>query len=641
MANFERFASSVSRAERKILLDEKHGDAEGRNAFPLGSSLLLEIPAPASATDAEILVLSDASGSVRSLKMQKDGKYFRIAFNTASVAENGAGLYFYKYRVSTPSGKFDMRKKKDDIGDELVYAYDGFDGAFQLLIYEKRKKYPKFMHGAVMYQIFPDRFCRGGNASPRSDAVVQHEGEVPIFSERGKSLKNNNFFCGDLAGIKKKLGYLSSLGVSVIYLNPIFEAYSNHRYDTGDYMKVDELLGGEKALTDLIKAARRRGIRIILDGVFNHTGDNSVYFNKYGKYGEGGAYRSKTSPYFKWYNFRKYPDEYEAWWGIRILPRVNCDEPSYREFICGKDGVVRKYLKLGAAGWRLDVADELSDDFLKVLKASAVAQKKDAYVLGEVWEDASLKTAYGVRRRYFFGDELDGVMNYPCRTAIIKYLRDGDYKLFLNTLDGIYGNYPPENANLLMNILGTHDTERILTALAGEAPDGKSMAELSKTVLSEKAYAKGKKLLKMAYVILSTIPGVPCIYYGDEAGMQGYGDPLCRAFYPWGKEDVELLDFFRTVSKARRREKILKTGRISVRFADRDVACYERTLKGKTLVVVANRSEKTYEFVSGGATEMITKKRGATAEIPPMTASVFKIKKDGAYTVCERITPEK
>ncbi|MBO4429594.1 MAG: hypothetical protein J5832_06525, partial [Clostridia bacterium] len=356
MANFERFASSVSRAERKILLDEKHGDAEGRNAFPLGSSLLLEIPAPASATDAEILVLSDASGSVRSLKMQKDGKYFRIAFNTASVAENGAGLYFYKYRVSTPSGKFDMRKKKDDIGDELVYAYDGFDGAFQLLIYEKRKKYPKFMHGAVMYQIFPDRFCRGGNASPRSDAVVQHEGEVPIFSERGKSLKNNNFFCGDLAGIKKKLGYLSSLGVSVIYLNPIFEAYSNHRYDTGDYMKVDELLGGEKALTDLIKAARRRGIRIILDGVFNHTGDNSVYFNKYGKYGDGGAYRSKTSPYFKWYNFRKYPDEYEAWWGIRILPRVNCDEPSYREFICGKDGVVRKYLKLGAAGWRLDVA---------------------------------------------------------------------------------------------------------------------------------------------------------------------------------------------------------------------------------------------------------------------------------------------
>jgi len=640
MANFERFASSFSHAEHKTILNKNNKFCDGRNAFPFGSTVRFEIDAPASAVDAYMTLRRDADGDVSDLPMKKRGRSFYIDVKTDELSKDGE-LYFYKYRISTPSGKFDLRKKKNIIGEELVDAFDGFDGAFQLLIYKKRKKYPRFMLGAVMYQIFPDRFFRGGDFPVRSDAVIQHQGEKPLFAEPGEHIDNNNFFRGDLVGVKKKLGYLQRLGVNVIYLNPIFEAYSNHRYDTGDYMKVDGMLGGEKALRSLIRAARRRGIKIILDGVFNHTGADSVYFNKYGKYGAGGAYRSKTSPYFKWFNFRKYPDDYECWWDIKTLPRVKCDEPSYREFICGEGGVVRKYLKLGAAGWRLDVADELSDGFLKALKAAAVAEKKDAYILGEVWEDASNKTSYGARRQYFYGDELDGVMNYPCRTAIIKYLRDGDFTLFLNTLDSIYGNYPPENANLVMNILGTHDTERAMTALCGDAPDHKTKAELSKLTLDEKAYQKARKLLKTAYVILSTIPGVPCIYYGDEAGMQGYGDPLCRGFFPWGNEDAELVDFFGMVSKARKKEKILKTGALSVRFADNDVACYERLGGREALVVVVNRSDKTYEFISDGATEIITEKRGKKAEIAPLSAAVFKIKKNGSYTVAERIAHER
>ena len=636
MAGFERFVLTPAFSEHKTILSSGES-ADGRGAFPSYSVIKFEVDAPVNTESATMIVLCDGDGHVAEYEMARDGKRFAFVLDLSCAADGGCGLYFYKYRFKTATGDYEMRLRERDCSEEISYAADGFDGAFQLLIYKKRCREPDFMRGTVMYQIFPDRFCRGKDIPPRADAVIQSEGETPIFADQGKRMLNNNFFRGDLWGVIDKLGYLKELGVSVIYLNPIFKAYSNHRYDTGDYMHVDEMLGGDEALDALIKAADREGIHIILDGVFNHTGSDSVYFNKNGTYDSVGAYQSKDSPYYNWYNFTDFPNGYEAWWGIKTLPRVRCDLPEYREFICGENGVVRKYLKKGISGWRLDVADELSDDFLAELKSAAVAEKDDAYVLGEVWEDATNKVSYGARRKYFQGDELDGVMNYPCRTAIIDYLRGGDYTGFIRTLRRIYGNYPPENANLSMNILGTHDTERILTALAGDSSDGKSRTELSKLKLTSEQRERGAKLTKMAYVMLSTLPGVPCIYYGDEAGMEGYGDPFCRGFYPWGSEDGDLVEHFKKVGKMRCGEEVFADGAICVRFADADIACFERIGKCGAVAVVVNRSERTYEFISGGATELLCGATGGKIPIGPMSAAVFKIKKDDDYTVAEEI----
>jgi len=404
-------------------------------------------------------------------------------------------------------------------------------------------------------------------------------------------------------------------------------------------MHVDEMLGGDKALSHLIKQAKRRGIRIILDGVFNHTGADSVYFNKNGNYDSVGAYQSKSSPYYKWYNFKKFPDDYECWWGFKSLPRVMCDLNEYRGFICGKDGVIRTYLKKGVSGWRLDVADELSDDFLASLKDAAVSEKDDAVVIGEVWEDATNKISYGARRKYFQGAELDGVMNYPCRGAIINYLKNGDYLGLISTLRRIYGNYPPESAKMCMNILGTHDTERVLTALCGISSDGKSKAELAEIKLGENERKRGIKLLKMAFLLISTLPGVPCIYYGDEAGMEGYGDPLCRGFFPWDAQNDDIAEWFRAVAKIKRSDEILAEGDLNIRFADSDICCIERTLGDTATVSVANRSEKTYEF-SCRAVDLLSGKGGDVFSIEPLSAAIFKIKRDDSYVVYEKIKRE-
>ncbi|MBQ0126204.1 MAG: hypothetical protein KBS59_07795, partial [Clostridiales bacterium] len=373
MAGFERFSSGIQYSEHKTILSEKNKNADGRGAFARGASVRFEIDAPKNTVSVSMIMISDDDGSIRDFALAKTGNRYGFTLDTGAICGNDGGLFFYKYRINTSDGTYDMIKNELDGSEIIADKSDSFVDAFQLLIYIRRKKYPKWMHGGVMYQIFPDRFCKGGDFAPRADAKLQSPGEIPEFAENGQPILNNNFFGGDLAGVESKLDYLSSLGVNVIYFNPIFEAYSNHRYDTGNYMKIDGMLGGEEAFASLIKAAKKRGIRVILDGVFNHTGSDSVYFNRQGKYDSVGAYQSEKSPYFKWYNFKKFPDKYECWWDFATLPRVRCDEPSYRKFICGKDGVIRKYIKAGVSGWRLDVADEVSDGFLKELKSAAAS----------------------------------------------------------------------------------------------------------------------------------------------------------------------------------------------------------------------------------------------------------------------------
>ena len=501
---------------------------------------------------------------------------------------------------------------------------------FRLLIYRKDFHVPTWFFGGTMYHVFVDRFCQGQGLCPlREDAVLNSDWEngVPVYPERaGDAFDNNEFFGGNLWGIIEKLDYLSSLGVSVLYLSPIFKAYSNHKYDTGDYEQVDGMFGGDEALIALIAKAKARGIRIILDGVFNHTGDDSRYFNRYGKYPEVGAYQSKSSRYFPWYCFDSYPNGYDSWWDIKILPKLNPECEACREYFVGEGGIVDRYLALGIGGWRLDVADELSDEFLDRLRKTAKHRTEDAIIIGEVWENAADKIAYGKRRRYFRGEQLDSVMNYPVRNAILSFVLEGDGEGFYHTLTELYASYPPFVCHALMNLLGTHDTARILSVLGGAPVDSLSNRDMAAYRLSGEARREGLALLKLAAVLQFTVLGVPSIYYGDEAGLEGGHDPFCRMPFPWGREDAELLSQYRFLGKLRQEHSVFCEGELVFLAHEKHFVAYARENNDERLLILANSGEQERVFsLSTPAMELASGKQfDELIKVAPKRAVILK-----------------
>lgn len=394
---------------------------------------------------------------------------------------------------------------------------------------------PKWLKNGIMYQIFPDRFARSPQYIPPKQTkeylLREDWGGVPNFMpDQDGIVQNNDFFGGNLQGIIENLEYLQDLGVTVIYLNPIFEAYSNHRYDTADYMKIDPLLGSEADFMELCSLALEKGIKILIDGVFNHTGSDSIYFNKKGRYASIGAYQSKSSPYYNWFRFIEWPSKYEAWWGVDTLPSIQETEPTYLDYIIrNRDSVIRHWLGCGASGYRLDVVDELPDLFLDELRLVVKEENPDAAIIGEVWEDASTKVSYGQRRRYLEGDQLDSVMNYPLRKAIIRFIKeDQDAFAFASTIEVLWRNYPETVFYGLMNFLGTHDTPRIFN------------------IFSENVNrVAARQRLFSSLILWAMMPGIPCIYYGDELGMMGEKDPLNRGCFEHEKRDQEIFRHYK------------------------------------------------------------------------------------------------
>ncbi len=517
-----------------------------------------------------------------------DFEYWELHFSATTE-----GLYFYHFELDTPWGKSFIKNIGDGKGD---FTADGDD--FQQTVYDKNFKTPDFLKGGIIYQIFPDRFYDSKepkNNVPQS-RVMRQWGDVPFWhEEQMNGIWNNDYFCGDLKGIEQKLQYIADLGVTCIYLNPIFEAHSNHRYDTADYETVDPLLGTEQDLKDLCTAARDKyGISIILDGVFSHTGCDSKYFNMYNRYDTVGAYNSISSPYFSWYKFIDYPDNYHAWWGIKLLPEIIEEEESYRDFICGKNGVLRKWLRCGISGWRLDVADELPDIFLDDLRVAVKEENENAIIIGEVWEDATTKFAYGERRRYFLGKQLDSVMNYPFADAILNFVKFGNGNAFFNSVMRIVENYPPQAINVLMNHIGTHDTERAITRLAGPDCEGQSREwQFNHNTLSDFDYLKGISMMKMASLIQFTLPGVPSVYYGDEIGMQGMKDPFNRACMDWENKNEELLKWYKRLGQIRNGAKALIDGEFVPVFCENSAIAYERISGENRILVAINNNDAT------------------------------------------------
>lgn len=506
-----------------------------------------------------------------------------------SLKINEVGLYYYSFYVETEGnivcGNMEMGYISQNIHDIQ---------GFLLTVYSKGYKTPDWFKGGVMYQIFPDRFCKVGTMPHIKGRVEREWGELPYFrpDENGKIL-NNDFFGGNFKGIKSKLPYLQKLGVTTIYLNPIFEANSNHRYDTGDYKKLDPYLGTETDFSELVSAAEKCGIHLILDGVFNHTGDDSRYFNKYGNYPELGAYQSQQSPYYSWYKFEAFPDKFRSWWGIEILPEINKSSKQYQEFILGDDGVLKKWLDFGIGGYRLDVADELPSFFLKSLRKSIKKNNPDAIIIGEVWEDASDKIAYAERREYLQGYELDSVMNYPLKDAIIRYIQTENAATLVQTMRALINHYPKQTIDCLMNILGTHDTSRILTVLGGIHCSNKEEMATSAAYLSPEQKEITIQKLKMAAVLQYTMPGVPCLYYGDENGTEGHLDPFCRTCFDWKNKNDELIRFYAKLGKLRQEfHNVFKDGEFKEVEVVDGLLLFKRKKNDDEIYICVNNSSK-------------------------------------------------
>ena len=507
------------------------------------------------------------------------------------------GLYFYFFRVHKTDSSFRLYK----VGDQTNMESGDL---WQVSCVPQDFTTPDWAKGAVIYQVFPDRFHKAGTCdlTGKLQPYRIHENwyeEVQWRPTPEGLVLNNDFYGGNFRGITEKMDYIASLGTRILYLNPISKSFSSHRYDTGDYKTPDPMLGTVEDFRAMCEAAHARDIKVILDGVYSHTGSDSLYLNKNGTFPGKGAYQSPESPYYSWYTFHSYPHSYQSWWNFDTLPTVNKLDPAFVEYIItGQDSVVAHWLRLGADGFRLDVADELPNAFLLLLKRRIREIKPDALLIGEVWEDASNKVAYDIPKRYFVDGVLDSVMNYPFRTAIVNFVRQwDDGQALAERVMTIAENYPPQVLCCNMNLLGTHDTARILTALVDDF-DG-SREEKSRRHLSRNLYLQAKELLMMASFLQYMLPGAPSLYYADEAGMEGHKDPFNRRTYPWGREDTELLSHFRHLGKLRKESACLQTGDIEFFRAEGGRIGFARRLEGKTVRIYLNRTDSSWEIPGG------------------------------------------
>ena len=542
----------------------------------------------------------------------RDGE--RDVFAGSLPTGDYVGLIFYSFRLEGLDGRTRTL------------------GEYQLTVYDGCEQVPAWFGEGTCYQIFPDRFRRsripdpGGMVGGRSVHAAWQEEPEYRPDARGE-VRNRDFFGGDLKGVLEQLPYLQSLGVETLYFNPIFEAAENHRYGTADYEHVDPMLGCDADFSALCQAAHARGMRVILDGVFNHTGFVSRYFNGDGFYPQPGAAQSQQSPYYPWFHFQHWPDRFDSWWGIYTLPAVNEGEDSYRDYIIrGEHSIVRRWLQAGADGWRLDVADELPDDFIRELHQAVRAADPNAVVIGEVWEDGSTKIAYGVRRRHILGGHCDGLMNYPFRSSLISFLLGADAACFRDAMETLRENYPPFAFASAMNFLGTHDTPRILTLLGV----GSDCRENTKAWRADFRMDAGQRALALARLrlgalVLFAFPGAPTIYYGDEAGMEGFEDPFNRRTFPWGAEDKALTAWYAALGQARKSLLPLRRGDLRWLRAEGRVLAFSRTWEGETVIAAVNAGDAPEQLPLDGAfrDRMSGERFTDTVPLPPLTGRLL------------------
>ncbi|HEY9107912.1 MAG TPA: glycoside hydrolase family 13 protein [Roseateles sp.] len=532
---------------------------------------------------------------------------------SASYRFDATGVYGYWFEIETEQGRYALQNNKDSIywtrekGSmgpatvERLPANLNRVRRYRQTIYAPDFTVPEWAKDVVYYYVFPERFRNGDKANdPRpgggrpqdryQDRDVERHATwnekpfKPNTSDGSDTLFNNDFFGGDLAGITSKLDYIKSLGANALYLTPVFRAPSNHKYDAADYKNIDPAFGTNADFERLCAEAAKRGIRVIPDTSLNHVGADSPYFNRFNNFPAGGAFDggriNPVSPYASWFKFK--PDEkdsnkqYQGWVGVSDLPEIDKSSPSFRAYAYrDKDSVTKVWLDRGAAGWRMDVAPWVPDDFWREWRQAVKASKPNALTVAETWFDAS---------KYFLGDMFDSTMNYIFRNAVLDYAAGRPATQMAANLELLREAYPPQAFSALMNLLSTHDQPRALHHF-GEDSD----------------LPLAKRRLLLALFFQMTYPGSPAIYYGDEVGLGGGDDPYNRAPYPWadegGQPDEALLATFKRLTKLRHDLPVLRHGTLSAPLHVDDHVLVLARQVGKTWALTATNNSTTARTV--------------------------------------------
>ena len=516
------------------------------------------------------MLKKDDENDYKYLEMTKSNGYeFEYSFTKS-------GHYWYNFQFVYENFCVYLNKTYDNFS----YLSNEKGEDFLQLVTEKEYTCLNSMQGGIIYQIYVDRFCKWGDVKCRKPLIMRNDwGGLIDKNTKDPLIINLEVFGGNINGIRSKLDYLKELGVTTIYLNPISQANSNHKYNTSDYMKIDDMFGTETDFKNLIEQSKQRGMGIVIDGVYNHTGSDSIYFNKNGTYDTLGAYKSKESKFYSWYDFDEYPDKYRSWWGSDTLPSINRNSKDFQNFITGDNGVLDKFLKLGIKGVRLDVVDEITDEFVKKIEMRVHKYDENNVVMGEVWEDASTKCSYSVRRKYFVENELNSVMNYPIKETVLDYIYSKDSKNLVSSLRMLENNYPKPVRDNLMNFLTTHDTKRVFSELLEHNGGDKKLAIT---------------LYKIASTLIFTLPGVPSIFYGDEYGMEN-NSGSSRGCFDWKNYQNEIYDWFLKLSKIRKFS-VLKDGEINILYAAHGKFAFERTDEKERIIVITNLSSSNFDI---------------------------------------------
>ena len=577
----------VNSGLRHLPMEEYYRSPFG--AVKCGETVTLRLVAADFDGSAELL----ANGAAYPMEREDEDAF---AVDYTAPAEAGAVRYCFRLSNGVSFGAFG--------------ATAGDAEPWQLTVYDADFTVPAWAKGAIMYQILPDRFAPGGDAFDKGVRYHRTLGRhVEVHRKWDDPVKYlpstrdvyypDDFYGGTLRGLTDMLPELREMGVQCIYLNPVFESDSNHRCNTADYKRIDPLLGDEGEFRALCGEARSYGIHVVLDGVFTHTGDDSVYFNKFSHYETPGAWQGESSPWYSWYRFENFPEQYVTWKGIPSLPEVNRDDPAWQEEIVrGEDSVLKHWLRRGVDGWRIDTAQEFSDALLSEMRRAVKSERPDALLVGEVWEDATTQWKDGAVRRYAMGGGLDSVMNYPLRAAMLNYaLFQCDAAGLRDFLATQKMNYPAPMYHCLVNLLGSHDTARIRTVLGcGVFGDNMSPEERANFRLTEAQSLRGRALQKLLAALQYALPGMPCVYYGDEEGMQGFSDPFCRATYELGMEEESLRDFYIELGRMRNGSEVLRTGDAAFASYGYDVICVLRWIGEKVVLAAVNRGDSPVTF---------------------------------------------
>ena len=558
------------------------------------------------------------------LPLRRAGRYWSITLRTP--AKPAILSYVFRVRVGKRALWYgdDFGSAEDDVHQGGTGVQSEVDAqGFQLTVYDAHFTTPSWLQGAVVYSIFPDRFrngdpsndyCRPGGTSGcptfygTIPAALHQTWNEPVENPQSTGVFNRDFFGGDLQGIEEKLGYLKALGVDVIWMTPIFKARSNHRYDTDDYHHVDPALGGDAAFAELAAAAKAQGIRLILDGVFNHASSDSLYFDRYHRYASLGACESTDSPWRSWFRFTSNTtpcgsNDYLGWSSLDTLPVFEHGNALVRDFFYrGPDSVVRHWSDRGADGWRLDAADQLDHSWWRDFRATVKSYAPDAAIVGEIWPDAS---------DYLLGNEFDSVMNYRFRRAVDGFVRTTEWSDSTGTipvrtptqldlaLHAVREDYPPQASASAFNLIDSHDTNRALFVFTEPGDDGLTQA---------------RQRLALAALLQFTYVGAPMIYYGDEAAINapglGAADPFNRAPYPWsdasgdpstyGPADASMIAYYTKLSRIRHELPALRTGSFEKLVSNDGAGIYAFVRAGggaKPVIVALNKSGSTRNVV--------------------------------------------